>query len=137
VPVALQLASLEERLALRTDHTLSQALLSLLNNAADASPGSVELRAAQDDLVLVVQILDRGPGIAPQLRERLVRRFVTTKGRGGGVGVFIANGAIERFGGSVRIFDRKNGGTRVRVELPAFVSGPGREPRAGTQAATG
>jgi two-component system sensor histidine kinase RegB len=138
VPLALQLASLDDRLALKTDHTLPQALLSLLNNAVEASPHSVELRAVQNDLMLVIHILDRGPGIAPQLRERLAKGFVTTKGRGSGLGVFIANSAIERFGGSVRIFDRKRGGTRVQVELPAFVSGPGDgEPRAGTQAAAG
>jgi two-component system sensor histidine kinase RegB len=105
---------------LRTDSTLPQALLSFLNNAADASPHSVELRTGQKHSRLAIQILDRGPGIAPQLRERIGKGPVTTKdpGFGGGAGVLIANSAIERFGGTVRIYDRTNGGTCVEIELP-------------------
>jgi len=131
VPIQLQFEPIEDSLALRADHTLPQALLNLVNNAADASPHAVELRVRQNDLALVIQILDRGPGIAPRLRERLGKGPVTGKAGGNGVGVFIANSAIERLGGTVRMFDRKHGGTRVQVELPASVAhelDPGEHP---------
>jgi two-component system sensor histidine kinase RegB len=116
---------IEDDLVLRSDHTLGQALVNFLNNAADASPGSVELRAVQDrlhHLMLVIQVLDRGPGIAPELRERLGKGLVTTKASlsGHGAGIMIAQAAIERFGGTVAISERRSGGTCVRIELPGF-----------------
>jgi two-component system sensor histidine kinase RegB len=121
-PLKLAL-ELDDDLALQSDHTLPQALMSFLNNAAEASPGSIELRAAQDalnPLKLVIEVLDRGPGIAPELRQKLGKDVVTTKAKGHGAGVLIAQAAIERFGGSVAISERRSGGTCVRIELPGF-----------------
>jgi two-component system sensor histidine kinase RegB len=114
---------LDDDLALQSDHTLPQALMNFLNNAADASPSSVELRAAQDalnPLKLVIEVLDRGPGIAPELRQKLGKGIVTTKAAGHGAGILIAQAAIERLGGSVAISERRSGGTCVRIELPGF-----------------
>jgi two-component system, sensor histidine kinase RegB len=120
LPLKLGL-QLDDDLALQSDHTLPQALMNFLNNAADASPSSVELRAAQDalnPLKLVIEVLDRGPGIAPELRQKLGKDFVTTKAPGHGAGILIAQAAIERLGGSVAISERRSGGTCVRIELP-------------------
>ena len=122
VPLKLGL-QLDDDLALHGDHTLPQALMNFLNNAADASPASVELRAAQDALnalKLVIEVLDRGPGISPELRQRLGKDVVTTKAAGHGAGILIAQAAIERLGGSVAISARRSGGTCVRIELPGF-----------------
>ena len=121
IALDLRCAEIDDALAIKSDPTLVQSLLSLINNAADASPHAVALHAWQKDLVLVIRILDRGPGIAPQLRERLGRGPVTKSGHG--VGVFIANAAIERLGGIVQMFDREDGGTCVQVDLPGFLAG--------------
>ena len=122
--LALKLGvQLGDDLALQSDHTLPQALMNFLNNAADASPSSVELHAAQDalnPLKLVIEVLDRGPGIAPELRQKLGKDVVTTKAAGHGAGILIAQAAIERLGGSVAISERRSGGTCVRIELPGF-----------------
>jgi two-component system sensor histidine kinase RegB len=125
--VALRLVvHIDHDLYLRTDHTLPQALMNFLNNAADASPGAVEMHAAQDRLnssKLVIEVLDRGPGIAPELRERLGKspiRSSKAPGSGHGAGMLIAHAAIERFGGSVAISPRRSGGTCVRIELPGI-----------------
>jgi two-component system sensor histidine kinase RegB len=122
LPLKLSL-QLDDDLALHGDHTLPQALMNFLNNAADASPSSVELHAAQDalnPLKLVIEVLDRGPGIAPELRQKLGKDIITTKTAGHGAGILIAQAAIERLGGSVAISERRSGGTCVRVELPGF-----------------
>jgi len=114
---------LEDDLAVQSDHTLPQALMNFLNNAADASPGWVELQAAQDalnPLKLVIEVLDRGPGIAPELRPKLGKDVVTTKAKGHGAGILIAQAAVERLGGSVALSERRSGGTCVRVELPGL-----------------
>lgn len=122
LPLKLGL-QLDDDLALQSDHTLPQALMNFLNNAADASPSSVELHAAQDalePLKLVIEVLDRGPGIAPELREKLGKDVVTTKAAGHGAGILIAQAAIERLGGSVALSARRSGGTCVRIELPGL-----------------
>jgi two-component system sensor histidine kinase RegB len=122
LPLKLSL-QLDDDLALQSDHTLPQALMNFLNNAADASPSSVELHAAQDvlnPLRLVIEVLDRGPGIAPELRQKLGKDIVTTKTAGHGAGILIAQAAIERLGGSVAISGRRSGGTCVRIELAGF-----------------
>ena len=64
-----------------------------------------------------------GPGIAPELRERLGKspiRSSKAPGSGHGAGMLIAHAAIERFGGSVAISPRRSGGTCVRIELPGI-----------------
>jgi two-component system, sensor histidine kinase RegB len=129
VRLELHCARLDDELTLASDATLPQALLNFLGNAADASPASVQMRAGlKEELVLAIEVIDRGPGIPAALRERIGKGLVTTKesGRGNGSGVLIACAAVERFGGTIHISDRRGGGTRVQIELPLF------RPRAAT-----
>ena len=119
----LHCARLDDALTLASDPTLPQAVLNFLGNAADASPQSVRMRAwLKAELLLAIEVLDRGAGIPPALRERIGNGLVTTKefGRGSGAGVLIGRAAVERFGGAVHITDRRGGGTRVQIELPLF-----------------
>ena len=120
VQFKLRRIAIDDSFAIEGDGTLSQALLNFLNNAADASPHSVELGVERKDDTLVIHVLDRGPGVSPLLRERIGKGPITTKppGRGSGAGVLIAQAAIERLGGTVQIVDRTGGGTRVQIELP-------------------
>ena len=107
-----------------TDRSLEQALLNLLDNAADASPEGIALRAAWTEEVLTVDILDRGPGIDPSIAARLGEAFVSSKqgeaGAAGGLGIgfFLTNATLERLGGRVELFNRDGGGTQTRVTLP-------------------
>lgn len=104
------------------DKTLEHALINLINNAADASPDEVEVRATSEDGRLYVDVRDRGAGIPHSIREQLGRPFFTTKGTrpgaGNGVGLFITNRTIESFGGRVSMYQRAGGGTCVSVNLP-------------------
>lgn len=107
-----------------TDRRLEQALLNLLDNAADVSPNALELIARWDEDTLSIDILDRGPGIDPATAARLGEAFVSTKQgadaqRGGlGIGFFLSNATLEQFGGRVELTPREGGGTRTRVVLP-------------------
>ncbi|MDP1680472.1 MAG: ATP-binding protein, partial [Burkholderiales bacterium] len=105
---------------LAVERTLDQALLNLLNNAADASPEGIELAGRWDAAQLTLEILDRGPGISAEVAARAGEAFFTTKSPGGGLGIglFLANATIERFGGAVKLFNREQGGVCVRVILP-------------------
>jgi two-component system, sensor histidine kinase RegB len=105
---------------IRGDLTLAQSLLTLLNNAADASKEAVEMKGSLRNDTLVVEVEDRGAGIPKEIADHLGRAFVTTKGpeRGMGMGLFLAKTAIERLGGTLEFFSRQGGGTRVSVTLP-------------------
>jgi len=122
VPLAFGYERLDEDDQVIADKTLEHALINLINNAADASPRDVDVRASSEDGRLFVDVRDRGPGVPPSIREQIGRPFFTTKGArpgaGSGVGLFITNRTIESFGGSVLLYQRAGGGTCVSVNLP-------------------
>ncbi len=111
------------------DRTLEQAILNLLDNAADANAASAEalrFAASWDSESCRVEIFDRGPGLKAEARQRLGEAFFTTKATGRertgglGIGLFLSNATLERFGGQVELFNRNDpqGGTCTRVTLP-------------------
>jgi two-component system sensor histidine kinase RegB len=99
---------------------LSQAMLNLLNNAADFSSAGVEVEGSWDSDRLTLDIRDRGPGITPEVQQRAGEPFLTTKapGEGFGLGLFLSNATVERLGGKVQLFNRRGGGACTRVTLP-------------------
>lgn len=103
------------------ERTLAHTLVTLLDNAADAADASaegIEMVGTWTPDRLTVEIRDRGTGIAPAVLARAGRQPVSTKSDGHGVGLLIANAALERFGGSVTLANRDGGGTATRVVLP-------------------
>src|SRR5690606_1456886 len=104
------------------DEALQQAIINLLNNAADTDSGAVELHASWDADTITLRIRDRGPGIALDIADRLGKPFVTTKGKGQnfglGLGLFLSHATIERAGGDIRLFNHPAGGTEAVLRLP-------------------
>jgi len=102
------------------DQTLSQAIVSILNNAADASPQQVEVAARWSEQALELEVCDRGEGLRPDVARDAGRPFFTTKapGQGMGLGLFLAHATLNRFGGSVRLYNREGGGVCTRLMLP-------------------
>jgi PAS domain S-box-containing protein len=120
---------------LLADRNMLEALfLILLSNALDAVPQGGEITArcypASDDRI-VVQIADRGCGIAPSELPHLFEPFYTTKGpgKGTGLGLAIAHNIVDEHGGAIRIESRPGQGTVATVEFPAWRPGPGAESR--------
>ncbi len=101
------------------DTTLEQALLNLLNNAADASSGSVEISLSNNNHKVIIDILDRGLGFPEEVLAQMGEEFITTKGEQGmGIGLFLANATLERLGGDIAFLARDGGGAIARVMLP-------------------
>ena len=98
--------------------TLEQALLSLFNNAADASPADVAIMARWTNDRLHLEILDRGPGVDTALQLRAGRDFISTRPEGAGIGLFLAHATLNRLGGVITLEPRPDGGTATRVDLP-------------------
>jgi two-component system sensor histidine kinase RegB len=101
------------------DLTLGQALLNVLNNAAEAS-NWVAIDVHWDDAALSMEVRDRGAGFAPHVLEHVGEPFFTTKppGSGMGLGLFLARSTLERFGGNLLLANRAEGGAVCRIHLP-------------------
>lgn len=96
--------------------SLDQALINLLNNAADASAEPVSMQGEIANAGLQIDILDRGAGPAPALGA-LAQPGHSSK-NGLGIGLFLSNASIEHLGGQVTLSEREGGGSRVSVWLP-------------------
>ncbi len=106
--------------AIIADPALKQAILILLNNAADASPDYVALSASWDDDQLRLAVVDHGTGIPASCLNRLGRTFFTTKspGKGTGLGVMLTASTVARLGGIVTWSNRHEGGAVANVRIP-------------------
>ena len=111
------------------DRTLEQAILNLLDNAADANgehPEALRFSAVWEADACRIEILDRGPGLPANGVPGPGQPFFTTKPisrerpGGLGIGLFLSNATVERFGGKVELFERSEppGGTCTRITLP-------------------
>jgi two-component system sensor histidine kinase PilS (NtrC family) len=110
---------------------LHRAVYNLVLNALQASPAGstvhVSARAVErahlpsgvpfDSGAFEIAVADAGPGIAPEIAERLFEPFSTTKPGGSGLGLAVTNRAIEAHRGCVLV-DSNGVGTRFTVLLP-------------------
>ncbi len=97
---------------------LGQTLLSLLNNAADASPHGITLSGGCESRRLVLEIRDEGAGLSPTIAAQLGKAPCSTKESGLGIGVLLARSAIQRLGGQLRFYALPSQPLRTRIELP-------------------
>jgi signal transduction histidine kinase len=118
--------SAEGRLRADPDR-IEQAVLVLVDNAAKYGPegGVIDITARSHDGRLVIEVADRGPGIAPEQVDRIFERFYRADGDGrrrspGGVGLglSIAAAIAEGHGGTISALPRDGGGTVMRISLP-------------------
>ena len=117
----VELAVIVERSPSRSDpRKVKQILLNLLQNALDASPAgaTVELGAAAIPGGVRLSILDRGPGLSPEVAERAFEPGVTTKATGSGLGLTIARALVRQHGGELALRPREGGGLAAAVFLP-------------------
>ena len=112
---------------------LGQVLLNLLVNAADAleelPPGgerSVRLEVYGDGGEVCIRVDDSGPGLRPELRDRVFEPFFTTKpvGKGTGLGLALSREYVERYGGRILADNGPQGGARFTIRLPAVTGAP-------------
>jgi signal transduction histidine kinase/HAMP domain-containing protein len=113
------------------EQQLRQALLNLLRNAREASPGggTVELSAGpSDDGGVALEIKDHGVGMEPDVREHIFDMFFSTKQRGTGLGLPLTQQIVIAHGGTIRCESEVGAGTTFRIWLPVV--------RAAAEAAT-
>lgn len=106
---------------------LVQVLTNLVKNALEACADvrdarvDVSLRSLDEQTVEIV-VSDDGPGVAPEMRERLFEAYATDKPEGTGLGLLIAQRIVVEHGGEITYEPSASGGAAFRVTLP--VGGP-------------
>ena len=110
-----------------TEADLAVVVDNLVENALNYSPiaSTVMIAWGVDSDSAWLAVLDQGPGISPDERERVFERFfrgeASRDAEGTGLGLSVVEALTERWGGSVRLEDRPEGGTRCEVRLPLIV----------------
>jgi two-component system sensor histidine kinase RegB len=101
------------------DPRLEQAVLNLLNNAANAC-GSMplELRLAWSSHELCLDIRDRGPGFPAIVLTHAGQSSFPPHARGSGIGLMLTRTAIEQLGGRLTLSNPDDGGALARIEIP-------------------
>jgi signal transduction histidine kinase len=101
---------------------IRQALLNLIRNASEAvaskGAGQVWVRTSSTQDRVIVAVADDGPGIAPELRERLFDPFVSTKDGGTGLGLALTHQIVKDHGGAIQVTSSPGQGATFAIELP-------------------
>lgn len=105
---------------------LFRVLSNLGQNAHEAGAKRVRVEADQDGPWVAIEIADDGPGVPPELRERLFQPFTATAKDGGtGLGLAIVRDVARAHGGDVILVEGNGPGARFRLTLPAERSDKG------------
>jgi two-component system, LuxR family, sensor kinase FixL len=101
---------------------LKLVIQNFLLNAVHAinGSGSIQVDVQTIGSMCRITVTDSGPGIPPEIREKLFTPFFTTKARGTGLGLSTAKRFVEAQGGTIAIESPSAGGTAVSIELPRF-----------------
>jgi PAS domain S-box-containing protein len=118
--VKLVVRTVENPAMVRGDHgELEQLFLNLIMNAHEATPpgGIVEVDVTADAGHIGVAIADSGPGIPPELLDRVFDPFFTTKQHGSGLGLTISAGIAAAHEARLHVANRPNGGALFTVDF--------------------
>lgn len=111
-------------LAMADPEAIKRALANLIDNAAEATQGSlvreihISTSLVESRDALEILIADTGHGIDRELKEKLFLPYFSTKKRGTGLGLAIVRRIIEDHRGSIRVEENKPAGAKFIVELP-------------------
>jgi two-component system, NtrC family, nitrogen regulation sensor histidine kinase NtrY len=104
---------------------ISQALTNTLKNASEAIAalppeerawGKIRVRATREGDHAVIDVIDNGPGLPKESRERLLEPYVTTREKGTGLGLAIVGRILEEHGGKIELLDAPEGrGAWIRM----------------------
>jgi two-component system, sensor histidine kinase RegB len=100
------------------DPMLQQALINMLNNAADASPDGIGVALQWDKQQWQMKIRDHGAGLSRDVAGQIGTRIVSTKEGGMGVAHVLSQATLNRVGGRVSLFALPEGGTLTEITLP-------------------
>ena len=108
---------------LGNDVLLAWALENVVKNALDAMAGrtgKIEIRARQENEFVAIRVTDSGPGVDPEIRDRIFEPGVSGKSGGWGVGLALSRRIVEGVhGGRIQLLDGRPEGATFVIRLPA------------------
>lgn len=121
-----------DTLLISADPALKHAVINIVENAVKVAHRQVRITISLDrdsDTPLRMAIIDDGPGIPPQVMENMGEPFISTHKDSMGLGIFLANAAVRRCGGSIQMFNLRQGGATTLILLPLLKQSEGRDLR--------
>ena len=118
-------ANEENGLQISSDPALRMAILNILNNAADASPQQVSLKATCDEQCLKLDIIDCGLADSDNLARIISaaeQPLESSKDQGMGIGLFLSHATINRHHGEIIVGSASQAGTHIHIKLPLKAS---------------
>ncbi len=122
--VSLSVSNIDSKLLLDCrPNELTQVLINLLDNAFEAVTGLSEkwvvIDISEKAHTIEISVTDSGNGIAPEIRQKIMKPFFTTKpvGQGTGLGLAVSKGIVESHKGSISL-DAQSDRTRFLISIP-------------------
>ena len=103
----------------------SQIIINMVVNARDAMPGGgrLSIAARHDSAAVNVKIRDTGKGIPPEVLDKILEPFYSTKEDGSGLGLAICRSILWDIGGDMAIQSEEGKGTTIKLTLPVLDRG--------------
>jgi len=101
--------------------SVKHAVINIIENAIKAAHSNVDVHFSITESMpskFEISIKDDGPGIPSDIIEKLGEPFISRQKESMGLGIFLANAAIERLGGSIEVLNIKEGGALSVIRLP-------------------
>lgn len=108
-----------------SDLSLKHAIINIIENSIKAAQKQVLVKFLTQNSSseqLEIAISDDGPGIPPEVLEKVGEPFISMRKESMGIGIFLANAAIQKLGGTIELFNLKQGGAKTLIKLPLFPS---------------
>jgi len=121
--VSVHISGAERQVMVRGDRDLiKQAALNLVVNAVEAmkNGGILRLKVRSDGPWAELTVADTGPGIPPEVGERIFNLYYTTKSKGSGIGLSVAFRVACLHGGSIDFSSEPGKGAAFRLRFPAL-----------------
>jgi len=122
--ISLENALSEDLPLCKADSTLIEEMaLNILNNATEAmktmaADKKIVVTSNVEDESIILTFSDSGPGIAPEIKDKIFDPYFTTKSDGTGIGLSISHRIVTDHGGSLTVSDSDLGGAEFRIEIP-------------------
>jgi len=122
--VCIEISAPAEAIIIHADRDhIKQALINIVMNGIEAmkNGGTLRMEMARGMHHAVIRVIDQGPGIPLELREKVFRLYFTTKEKGSGIGLAMAARAVQLHGGTIEIADTPGHGCTIIMKFPAEV----------------
>lgn len=104
---------------------LEHVLINLINNAidslrqSDSSPKVINISTKINGGGAIIQISDNGTGITPEQSNHLFDLMQSSKEKGSGIGLWLCQFIVERWGGKIELLEPSNKGATFNIQIPA------------------